>query len=152
HSRPTKRDQANRACLPRPRSGFQLNTTRTGRLRSQPTGKIISRSTLHDAGPNRDASRLFRSGDLIMKARIRGFTLVELLVVIAIFGLLLAFLLPAIQAAREAARRSQCINNLKQLGIAFQNYHNTHRQLPVGAFSCCWGTWQMAILPFIEEQ
>lgn len=80
-----------------------------------------------------------------------GFTLVELLVVIAIIGVLVALLLPAIQAAREAARRSQCVNNLKQLGIAMQNYHDTNRELPKGYVSCCWGTWQMAILPFIEQ-
>jgi prepilin-type N-terminal cleavage/methylation domain-containing protein/prepilin-type processing-associated H-X9-DG protein len=82
----------------------------------------------------------------------RGFTLVELLVVIAIIGILVALLLPAIQAAREAARRSQCINNLKQVGIGMQNYHDTNKKLPAGNFSCCWGTWQMTILPFIEEQ
>ena len=82
----------------------------------------------------------------------RGFTLVELLVVIAIIGILVALLLPAIQAAREAARRSQCVNNLKQLGIAMQNYHDVRKTLPMGSFSCCWGTWQMAILPYIEEQ
>jgi prepilin-type N-terminal cleavage/methylation domain-containing protein/prepilin-type processing-associated H-X9-DG protein len=87
-----------------------------------------------------------------MKSQHRGFTLVELLVVIAIIGILVALLLPAIQAAREAARRSQCVNNLKQLGVAFQNYHDTYKKLPIGAYSCCWGTWQMAILPFIEEQ
>jgi len=82
----------------------------------------------------------------------RGFTLVELLVVIAIIGILVALLLPAIQSARESARRAQCVNNLKQVGVAFQNYHDTYKQLPVGAYSCCWGTWQMAILPFIEEK
>ncbi len=82
----------------------------------------------------------------------RGFTLVELLVVIAIIGVLVALLLPAVQAAREAARRAQCVNNLKQLGIGMQNYHDVHRQFPVGNVSCCWGTWQMSILPFIEQQ
>jgi prepilin-type N-terminal cleavage/methylation domain-containing protein/prepilin-type processing-associated H-X9-DG protein len=87
-----------------------------------------------------------------MNKRERGFTLVELLVVIAIIGILVALLLPAIQAARESARRAQCVNNLKQLGIATSNYHDTNKKLPVGNFSCCWGTWQMAILPFIEEQ
>lgn len=87
-----------------------------------------------------------------MKSREFGFTLVELLVVIAIIGILVALLLPAIQAAREAARRGQCENNLKQLGVAMQNYHNTYKQLPGGSFSCCWGTWQVFILPFIEEQ
>jgi prepilin-type N-terminal cleavage/methylation domain-containing protein/prepilin-type processing-associated H-X9-DG protein len=82
----------------------------------------------------------------------RGFTLVELLVVIAIIGVLVALLLPAVQAARESARRSQCVNNLKQLGIAFQNYHDAKGQLPAGSISCCWGTWQMSILPYLEQQ
>src|SRR3954465_3121753 len=87
-----------------------------------------------------------------MKRVARGFTLVELLVVIAIIGILVALLLPAIQAAREAARRSQCVNNMKQLGVAMQNYHDVHKKLPMGSWTCCYGTWQMAILPFIEEQ
>jgi prepilin-type N-terminal cleavage/methylation domain-containing protein/prepilin-type processing-associated H-X9-DG protein len=87
-----------------------------------------------------------------MKNRRSGFTLVELLVVIAIIGTLVALLLPAVQAARESARRSQCVNNLKQLGLGFQNYHDAQGQLPGGSISCCWGTWQMAILPYIEQQ
>ena len=90
----------------------------------------------------------------------RGFTLVELLVVIAIIGILVALLLPAIQAAREAARRSQCSNNLKQITLGLQNYHDTYRAFPPGVI---WGpgqpnftrayhhTWNVMILPFIEQ-
>src|SRR3954465_12615559 len=65
------------------------------------------------------------------RIRPRGFTLVELLVVIAIIGILVALLLPAIQAAREAARRVQCTNKLKQIGLAFLNYESAKKQLPL---------------------
>jgi len=102
-----------------------------------------------------------------MSGRRTGFTLVELLVVIAIIGVLVALLLPAVQAARESARRTQCANNLKQLGIAFQNYHDVHLRFPLAshrpgntAFNnfrdnppSIWGTtWAISIMPQIEQQ
>jgi prepilin-type N-terminal cleavage/methylation domain-containing protein len=95
----------------------------------------------------------------------RGFTLVELLVVIAIIGVLVALLLPAVQAARESARRMQCGNHLKQIGIALHNYHDVFQSLPFGARARyvminktvpnrqSWGpSWYVAILPFAEQK
>jgi prepilin-type N-terminal cleavage/methylation domain-containing protein len=97
-----------------------------------------------------------------MISRRRGFTLIELLVVIAIIAVLIALLLPAVQQAREAARRTQCKNNMKQLGLALHNYHDAFLMFPPGAFfddgqlsrvtglNCAWG-WNTFILPYVDQ-
>jgi prepilin-type N-terminal cleavage/methylation domain-containing protein len=79
-----------------------------------------------------------------------GFTLVELLVVIAIIGVLVALLLPAVQAAREAARRMKCTNNLKQLALALHNHHDTHGAFPASTSGSV--GWHALILPYIEQR
>lgn len=87
-----------------------------------------------------------------------GFTLIELLVVIAIIGILVALLLPAVQAAREAARRTQCANNMKQLGVATQNFHDTRKRFPFATRdrlandeSDTWATGFLQLMPFLEQ-
>ena len=94
------------------------------------------------------------------RRRHRGFTLIEILVVIAIIAILIALLLPAIQAAREAVKRVQCGNNLKQIGLALHNYHDRYKTFPAGLTSVNqWPgndpqsiSWAVLILPFLEEQ
>ncbi len=81
----------------------------------------------------------------------RAFTLIELLVVIAIIAVLIALLLPAVQAAREAARRSQCVNNLKQIGLGVMNYESSNGCFLPGEKGCCWGTWCVFLLPYVEQ-
>ena len=94
----------------------------------------------------------------------RAFTLVELLVVIAIIGILVALLLPAIQAARESARRAQCTSNIKNVALALQNYHDVHKEFPAAVMvrpndtdeilnpTVMFKSWAIDILPFLEEQ
>jgi prepilin-type N-terminal cleavage/methylation domain-containing protein len=107
------------------------------------------------------SSSISQRANMSRQPRSRGFTLIELLVVIAIIAVLIALLLPAVQQAREAARRTQCKNNMKQLGLALHNYHDTSLVFPVGGFcqpqfagDVRYGTgmgWHVAILPYIDQ-
>src|SRR6056297_2334814 len=107
--------------------------------------------------PGWEISPLFlRRPPMVRSGRRRaGFTLIELLVVIAIIAILVALLLPAVQQAREAARRSSCKNNLKQLGLAIHNYHDTHSRFPFGymldSSNLNVSSFGTQILPFLEQ-
>jgi prepilin-type N-terminal cleavage/methylation domain-containing protein len=89
---------------------------------------------------------------VVSRNRNRAFTLIELLVVIAIIAVLIALLLPAVQQARESARRTQCKNNMKQLGLAIHNYHDNNNFFPIGEQSG-WGrmNWRMSLMPFLDQ-
>src|SRR5690349_21627560 len=106
-----------------------------------------------------------RTGSPLRRSCQVGFTLVELLVVIAIIGVLVALLLPAVQAAREAARRTQCANHLEQLSLGALLHEDTHQHLPTGGWNWYWsgdpdrgfdrrqpGGWSYTVLPFIEQK
>ena len=128
----------------------------------------ISRNEARD-GASRLSIAMPRRGKPAVRPRRRAFTLVELLVVIAIVGVLVAMMLPAVQQAREAARRSHCSNNLKQLGVALHNFEGIHKKLPPGYSSRSIGTppppnrdpdtwdappgwgWGAYLLPYLEE-
>ena len=117
------------------------------------TDAICARRMVH----GEQARRLYDRSPIPM-----AFTLVELLVVIAIIGTLVALLLPAVQAAREAARRTQCANNFKQVGLALHNYHTAHSSFPVGMYDDRvtpnepdmpgYFSWSVYLLPYLEQQ
>lgn len=127
---------------------------RTGGPQCQVTAQLPARhSEFEAAGQCPPCSdRPCAVGALRRRRRNSGFTLVELLVVIAIIGILIGMLLPAVQMVREAARRTHCLNNLKQMGLAIQNYHDTKGQIPPARAADGFLTWPVFLMPFAEAQ
>ncbi|MFM8633678.1 MAG: DUF1559 domain-containing protein, partial [Planctomycetia bacterium] len=119
--------------------------------RNKTCDSLIPRSRQIQARGSKEGTAPFRP--------LRGFTLVELLVVIAIIGVLVGLLLPAVQRAREAGRRTQCANNLKQITLALNVFHDVRDQFPIGVVMPSNGgpsysqrvTWMTQLLPFVEE-
>lgn len=109
----------------------------------------VQNATCQNSGGGGDRRRSLRFPSFSRKKF--GFTLVELLVVIAIIGVLIALLLPAVQAAREAAARMTCSSNMKNVSLGFQNYHDVHQAFPLGCWNDVRGTWALYVLPFIEQ-
>ncbi|MDR2345858.1 MAG: DUF1559 domain-containing protein [Planctomycetaceae bacterium] len=114
---------------------------------------LLSSLTVAEISVNVDVKANVKMNKVIFTKAISlfGFTLVELLVVIAIIGVLIALLLPAVQAAREAARRMQCSSHVKQVSLAVHNYHDTYQALPWGFRNFWGGTWLPRILPYVEQ-